>query len=210
MNVDEIKTQLQFALSKDLPGEFAHLKMAPMNRSLKPLPSDKKPRQSAVLVLIDGFGKTPCIVLIHRPTYQGVHSNQIALPGGKAEPEDANLLATAKRETLEEIGINPDQYEIIGELSTIYIPPSNFYVTPFIAISNQHLVFTPEEKEVSEIISFPISELLTSANKHEQLIKMSTGFQLKTMAYVFNNKTIWGATAMILSELEHLINLNKD
>jgi 8-oxo-dGTP pyrophosphatase MutT (NUDIX family) len=205
MNVNEIKKQLQFALSKELPGEFAHLKMAPLNRSLKPNLSEKKPRQSAVLILIDGLGETPSIVLIQRPTYQGVHSNQVALPGGKVEPEDENLLATAKRETHEEIGVTSDKYEIIGELSTIYIPPSNFYVAPFVAISNQHLIFTPEEKEVSEIIIFPISELLASTNKQEQLIKMSTGFQLKTMTYVFNHKTIWGATAMILSELEHMI-----
>jgi 8-oxo-dGTP pyrophosphatase MutT (NUDIX family) len=206
MNVNEIKKQLKFAFSKNLPGEFSHLKMAPMSRSLKPLPSDKKPRQSAVLILIDCFSKRPSIVLIQRPTYNGVHSNQIALPGGKMEAEDENLLATAKRETHEEIGITSDEYEIIGQLSTIYIPPSNFHVHPFVAITDKQLVFIPEKKEVSEIISLPINKLLASTSKQEQLIQMSTGFKLKTMTYVHNNKTIWGATAMILSELEHMLN----
>ena len=180
MNVTEIKTQLEFAISKELPGEKAHIKMAPMSRNLKPLPSVKKPKQSAVLILIDCFSKIPSIILIQRPIYQGVHSNQIALPGGKSELDDENLLATAKRETLEEIGIDAHQYEVIGQLSTIYVPPSNFYIAPFVAISDQPLTFIPEVKEVSEIISFPIANLLAATSKQKQQITMSTGFKLNT------------------------------
>ena len=206
MNVNEIKSTLQLSLSKDLPGEKAHLKMAPLSRKL--LPSNKVvPKQSAVLILIT-ITTTPAIVLIQRPTYNGVHSNQIALPGGKIEFSDNSLLDTAQRETLEEIGVNKNQYDVLGELSTIYIPPSNFYVTPFVAIANQTLHYTLEEKEVDEIIELPVNQLLNNNIKKEQVIPMSPGLNLKTMTYLHTGKTIWGATAMILSELEYLL-INK-
>lgn len=205
MNVNQIKTRLQLSFNKELPGEHAHKKMTPLNRSLQPLKTTV-PKQSAVLVLITTTTPTS-VVLIQRPKYNGVHSNQIALPGGKMEISDLSLLETAQRETQEEIGVKQQQYAVLGQLTTLYIPPSNFYVTPFVAIAKNSLTYTPEENEVAEIIEFPIVNLLSHQTKKEQLITMSTGYQLNTMSYLYEGRTIWGATAMILSELEHMLKM---
>ena len=74
------------------------------------------------------------LLLILRKTYKGVHSNQIAFPGGKFEPEDADLKYTALRETFEEVGVPLAAIHVIKALSPVYIPPSNFEVQPFVGV----------------------------------------------------------------------------
>lgn len=207
MNINKIKSILTTAFENPLPGVEAQLNMAPFSRSLTPDKNAKTPRQSAVLLLLSPFNNQICITLIQRPHYEGVHSNQIALPGGKKELSDLNLLHTAQRETEEEVGIPAHAYHVFGAMTRLYIPPSNFYVTPYVALATEPLNFVADQKEVAEIIQLPIQSLLHENIKKEQKLTMSTGFALKTNTYVFNENTIWGATAMILSEFESLLKL---
>ncbi|MFT6845458.1 MAG: 8-oxo-dGTP pyrophosphatase MutT (NUDIX family) [Flavobacteriales bacterium] len=208
MNIHQLKSTLMKALQQPLPGLDAQLKMAPSSRPLKPSPKGEKPRESAVLLLISEINKIWSITFIQRPIYEGVHSDQIAFPGGKKELTDTNLLQTAQRETEEEIGVTEDQYEILGALTPLYIPPSNFYVNPYIAISHSELTFVLDEREVASLIQIPIKDIISSEIKKEQLIRLSSGNQLTTNTYFMNGKTIWGATAMILSEFEALLSFS--
>ncbi len=134
-----------------------------------------------------------------------MHSKQIAFPGGKHEPQDQNLQQTAQRETHEEIGILPNEYEVIGQISPLYIPPSNFMVTPFLAFSTNNLTFVPDEKEVNSVIHIPLSEFNKNNFKQEKSVNLSNGMKIKTPTYCYKNFTIWGATAMMMSEFEHLL-----
>ena len=92
------------------------------------------------------------LVLMLRNKYKGVHSNQISLPGGKVDRLDKSLKDTALRETHEEIGLHKDDIDIVGDLSSVYIPPSNFNVYPFIGYINTTPIFHPDPKEVSLIL----------------------------------------------------------
>jgi len=166
----------------------------------------KSPRESAVLALIYPIQNAPHIVLIERPEYQGVHSKQIAFPGGAREPEDKTLEETALREAKEEVGVIPSDVLISKPLSPVYIPPSNFIVHPFIAFTPNRPRFTPQESEVAKIIEYPIEHLLDLSNRKR--VTVTAGLQntrIKTNAFVFSEHVIWGATGMMLNELRILI-----
>jgi 8-oxo-dGTP pyrophosphatase MutT (NUDIX family) len=158
-------------------------------------------RKSAVMAIIFQKNGQQYLILIKRASYYGTHSGQISFPGGKAEPEDIDLQHTAIRETLEEIGVSVSKNEIIHELQTIYIPPSNFLVYPFLAfLDKEPDSFKPDSREVDEIITLNINDL-----KQKPITKSSiTTFDNSTLtvpSYVFNNQIVWGATASILSEI---------
>ena len=119
----------------ELPGEEAQFSMAPFSRErIREIPKQNySPKLSAVLILLFPHNNSINTVLIQRPEYAGIHSGQIAFPGGKFEDDDIELSRTALRETSEEIGIITENIEIIGSLTDIYITPSNFLVRPFVA-----------------------------------------------------------------------------
>jgi 8-oxo-dGTP pyrophosphatase MutT (NUDIX family) len=128
---NSLKIALTKKLTQELPGEKAHLEAAPF-RSLRLEKEGVKARESAVLVLCYPKNKESYIVLIQRPEYDGAHSGQIALPGGKVEKTDTDIVHTALREANEEVGIVINDVEVVGQLTEIYIPVSNFKVTPVI------------------------------------------------------------------------------
>lgn len=204
------KEKLKQKLQQPLPGVTSHLKMAPRERAdeysglngLKPLV-----RKSAVLILLfpdNGKLKT---VFIKRSVYDGVHSGQISFPGGKYENTDKSFEVTALRETKEEIGVENDKIEIIGQLTDLYIPPSNFLVKVFVGYSAQQPVYIKDKKEVQSILEVDLDDLRDSRNITEKEF-YSTSRKLKVIApcYVINNIEIWGATAMIVTELIDLLN----
>ncbi len=176
--------------------------MAPITRlieleRLKPAGQAKK---SAVLILFyPDNGKTR-LILIKRALDRSVHSGQVSFPGGKQEKSDRNLEATALREAYEEIGIAPEAVTIIGMLSSIYIPPSNFEVFPFVG-------FVPEKPvlngniEVQRILEVEFAELRNPATRIEKPVFNRNGEEVLVPCYFIQNEIIWGATAMILSEL---------
>lgn len=200
-SIDELKQKLQ----QPLPGVKSHLKMAPKNRLEDLSTFNITPplvRKSAVLILLfpdNGKLKT---VFIKRSEYEGVHSGQISFPGGKFENTDSTFEATALRETNEEIGVEPDNIEIIGQLTDFYIPPSNFLVKVFVGYTTKKPEYIPDKKEVQSILEVDIDEFYDSNNIAEKEF-YSTSRKTAVFAphYLVNGLEIWGATAMILSEL---------
>lgn len=205
----EFTERLKVQLMNDLPGFDAHKIMSPANRInhkeyIKE--AEKNAKKSAVLITLFQEENLIKSVIIKRTDYKGIHSGQISFPGGKYEESDLTFENTAKRETLEEIGIEPDKIEIIGSLSNIYIPPSNFLVTPFIGFINEIPSFKPDPKEVDQIISFKLDILLS-----ERIIGVkkfttsSAGWKIDAPYFSIEGNEVWGATAMILSELKQII-----
>lgn len=193
-----IKT-IQQRLEKGLPGKQAHHRMIPESRHLFPNEVEK-PIPAAVLILLYPNREDRLeTILIKRPSYNGHHSAQVSFPGGKAEKTDQNLYGTALRESMEEVGINPDLIEFIGALSPLYIPVSRFVVHPFIAFAMYTPEFLIDKSEVDYLIPASIKDLLKAEVHYRNLIIQSKEFS--TPYFNVKNEMVWGATAMILSEL---------
>lgn len=197
----------------ELPAEDAHLKMAPLERIqlMKNLElSAKNPRIAAVMMLLYPKDGETHLVLIVRNAYNGVHSSQIAFPGGKYEISDADFRETALRETHEEVGISSEKIEIIKQFTPVYIPPSNFSVHPFLGISLQELSFYPDAREVADIIELPLSVFLNDEIIMEATLSTSYAENISVPAFNIQNHIVWGATAMILSELKEVLKITFD
>jgi 8-oxo-dGTP pyrophosphatase MutT (NUDIX family) len=194
--------QLKIQLNEPLPGQEAHLLMVPGERAFlqKNYPERPEPKKSAVLILLFPFQAGISTVLIERAIYVGVHSGQIAFPGGKAEETDPDLKYTALRETYEEVGVPIEQVEIIGNLTDVYINPSNYLVTPYVGYLPRTPDFSINEQEVQKIIRVDLldpGKVVRSTKK----ITHSSGLKIQTPFYSIDGFTIWGATAMMMSEL---------
>jgi 8-oxo-dGTP pyrophosphatase MutT (NUDIX family) len=198
---------LKGRLAKELPGEEAQFSMAPFSRErITEVPKEKYfPKMSAVLILLFPCNNSIHTVLIQRPEYSGVHSGQVAFPGGKFEEDDKELSRTALREASEEVGVNPKVVEIIGCLTDIYITPSNFLVRPFIAYSYELPSFIADVHEVQKIIQVDLFSLNDEKIKSVKSILHSNGVKAKTPYYEIEGLTIWGATAMMISELNVVV-----
>ncbi|MBP4141685.1 CoA pyrophosphatase [Flavobacterium sp. I-SCBP12n] len=192
-----------------LPAFEAHKKMAPLER-LKDLKNlDLKTadaRIAAVMMLFYPKQGIPHLVLIVRNSYKGVHSAQIAFPGGKYEIDDPDFAFTALRETQEEIGVLPAKIEIVKAFTQLYIPPSNFMVHPFLGISKEELTFIQEPSEVADIIELPLSVFLSESIVVNTNVKTSYSENINIPAFKIENHIVWGATAMMLSELKDVLN----
>jgi len=205
MNFNTFSNNLSLLKSKPLGGQSSQFKMVPklrLNFSEEDI-IKQNPKKAAVLALFypDKDNQTR-FILTERASYKGTHSSQISFPGGKKDISDVNLQQTALRETYEEIGVT--DINIIRELTTTYIPPSNFLVSPFLAIINQQPNFK-KNYEVATIIEVLVDDLLNDNNI--ALKKITTSYMRNTNVPYFklNNYTVWGATAMILSEIKDLI-----
>jgi 8-oxo-dGTP pyrophosphatase MutT (NUDIX family) len=191
-----------------LLGDQAHLKMVPVERILeveKFNNSSNNPRKAAVMMLIYPKNNTCHLALIVRNTYPGVHSAQIGFPGGKVELEDKSLTHTALRETHEEIGIHPEKIEVIKTFTAVFIPPSNFIVAPFLGISYSELEFIEQEEEVAGIIEFPLLDFLNEKTIVKKIMDTSYGNNIEVPTFKINEHYVWGATAMMMSELKEVL-----
>lgn len=163
-------------------------------------------KKAAVLALIVPINKHPHLVLIKRNSYNGVHSAQMAFPGGKPEKEDKDLKDTALRETWEEIGVNSQDVKLITHLSKVYIQPSNFLVTPYFGYCEKTPNFNLDVKEVSKLITINIFDLLNSNNLIKHHVQTSYSKNLiEVPAFLFEQEIIWGATAMMISEIKEIL-----
>lgn len=165
----------------------------------------KDAKVAAVLVLLNFQNNSIHIPLIKRPVYEGVHSGQMAFPGGKAEKFDKDIIDTALRETREEIGIQLPSRQIIGKMTSLFIPPSNVIVTPVLGTFARPLEYNIDPEEVAEVVEIGIDELQHPANLQMREITVMNKYKLDAPAYIVQGRTIWGATAMILSELLHIV-----
>lgn len=199
----QLKTKLEFPL----PGEEAQFELAHVQRE-HIIPNTEEAntyKPSAVLIFIyPNAHNEPTILLLERPTYNGHHSGQIGFPGGKAEPTDFNLEATALREFIEETGCSVIP-NFIGNLTPVYIPISKFMVQPYIAYLTEKPEFKPDEREVYQLIELNVNDLLNPELLKETIVTPTPTLRFKTPYFDVNEKIVWGATAMILNELKVLI-----
>lgn len=193
----------------ELPGEGFHLKMAPIERLLelkKQAREMKSAKQAAVLCLFypSSEGETR-FVLILRKTYKGVHSAQIGFPGGKVEPQDTSMEMTALRETQEEVGVPAQDVSVLKKLTEIYIPPSNFFVQPFMGIAKNTPEFVPQDSEVEALVEVPLREFLNDDILVDKLLKTSYAEEIKVPSFQLQGHVVWGATAMMLNEVREIL-----
>ena len=187
-------------LQKALPGESAQLLMAPTFRGN--FPDQGKAVRAAVLVLLYPAHNKIHLVFMKRNEYDGPHSGQVSFPGGAWEPDDLSLEQTAIRETREEIGVT-DSIQILGALTPLHIPVSNFMVSPFVGWTDDTPKFHPDRSEVQYLIEVSIRELLDPAIRDSETL-YHHGRPVEAPFYRVGKNKIWGATAMMLSEFLQL------
>lgn len=195
-------------VNQQLPALTAHAKMAPLERLPTLDPEYYKannPRRSAVMMLFYPKDEQAHLILIKRNAYEGIHSSQISFPGGKAEPEDGSLADTALRETFEEVGVDPADIDVVMPFTEIYIPPSNFLVSPFLGLSLNEPMFKPNPDEVVELIQLSLNVFLDDSIVVQADMQTSYAQKITVPAFKVNEHIVWGATAMILSELKETI-----
>lgn len=195
--------QLAEQLKKCLPGSISHLKMLPPGRLLELPINHSKYYESAVLVLLFPVGKDIRLCLIRRPASMKNHAGQIALPGGKREKDDKDLIHTALREAQEEIGVDPGDIRILGLLSSVYVQISDFLITPVIGWLDKEPEIKVDHSEVDEIIYISFGDIAGKVNLREREMDTITG-RIKVPGYEIDGCFIWGATAMILAELDDI------
>lgn len=203
----ELITNLKIKLQQPLPGEEAQFEMAHVGREKNIKPAEYKHyRPSAVLILLyPNEHNETILLLIERMTYNGYHSGQIALPGGKAEETDKDLEATALREFFEETGADA-MPEIIGRLTPVYIPVSKFSVQPFVASLPKRPNFSVNTREVQQLIEWPFTNFISAQTIKQTTIEPMPGLKLTTPYFDVQDKVLWGATAMIMNELRWVVN----
>lgn len=189
----------------DFDAPKAQLKMSPNPRGAvrRNLQYDTPPREAAVLVLV--YPHTPDelrLVLTRRTETLTKHSGQVSFPGGRRDEADASFAATALRETCEELGVcDAAQFQIMGTLYPCYIPPSHFMVQPVVAMLPFIPQFHPSPDEVAEVLTLSLVALLHPATKQHEYWQMQ-GHNVSVPYYAVQGHKVWGATAVMLSELE--------
>lgn len=209
---EEIKLELTIedvrrAMSRPLAGVEAQIKMAPQPRpgwspTFTPPPDC---RQGGVLILLYPRGGRLHFVLTRRTEIVRSHKGQISLPGGAREGGEP-LVQTALRETGEELGVFPDGTEVVGSLSSLYTPPSNYCIYPFVAHHPGTPTFHPDPIEVAEVLEVPLALLLDqSIRRVEYWPDSQFGTSRRIPFFDIRGHVVWGATAMVLSELATLL-----
>jgi 8-oxo-dGTP pyrophosphatase MutT (NUDIX family) len=181
----------------------AQLRMSPTPRGFNTAFADTPPRQAAVLVLL--YPHTPDdwhLILTRRPDSMRKHSGQVSFPGGSRDEADASFVATALRETCEELGIcDPANMTILGELNTCYIPPTNFEVHPIVGALPALPEMTVSADEVAEVLTLSLHGLLHPATLQHEMRDIM-GYSVSVPFYRVGEHKVWGATAVMLSEFE--------
>ncbi len=203
---DEFINALKEALAEPLPGADAQFVMASLDRAYYRFnPAELKGyREGAVCIFLSKKDGELFIPLIQRMPYQGIHSGQISLPGGKIDETDADFYESALRELHEEIGLSCRKDNVLGTLTDIYIPPSNFLVHPVVAFNTEAIDYNLNEREVASVLEFKLKDLMNDNIVSETTIDVR-GMKIKTPYFNVQGQILWGATAMILNEFKTLL-----
>ena len=193
-------------LLQPLPGGKIQLKMAPHLRKVYDI-APKNATIACVLILLFPKNEEWHFVLIQRmPHEKDRHSGQVSFPGGRLEESDISLEYGALREAEEEVGVDKNEIEILGRLTELYIPVSNFLVHPFVGFMEKTPEWTAQPSEVESILEIPLADLLDKEKRKKVDMKMRNNIILKDTPYFdFDGKVVWGATAMMLNELAWVV-----
>ncbi|PKL09285.1 MAG: CoA pyrophosphatase [Spirochaetae bacterium HGW-Spirochaetae-7] len=192
------------ALAGPLPGEPSRAAMQPgYRRDPSPETATSPWRKAAVLILLYADGGALRFPLMLRPAGNSVHSGQVSLPGGSREG-DESFEECAIRETIEELGVEPGSIRLVRALSPLKVPPSRFYVQPFVGLAESRLEFVPEVAEVAALYEPSLDELLDPGNRRSDLADFG-GRSWTIPYYRLAGQRVWGATAMVLAELEAML-----
>lgn len=201
-------SKLQQEFMTPLPGETVQFEMAHVKResvNWKTLDSNQYRVSAVLLCIFPNENNVPHFLLLERPTYDGHHSGQIALPGGKAELYDVNEEATAMREFKEETGCEESPI-IIGKCTPLFIPVSKFIVHPYVGYLNTKPTFNYDTHEVEQLLPCSIETLLNPNIVKKTTVNPMPNVAFKTPYFDIENKIVWGATAMILNEFKAVVN----
>lgn len=205
MLFDQTIDTLEKRLREPLPGIVSHRKYMHLSRLKHSLQVPDNVKSSAVLILLYPWMSHTYFPLILRPPYDGKHGGQMALPGGKAEPSDKNLIGTALREAQEEIGIKAIDVTVLGELTDIYIPVSNYIVRPVIGYMDYKPEFYPDVREVERIYHTDIEDIIRGGEIINREITIGNQ-QVTVPGFEVQDSWVWGATSLILSEFSDVLN----
>jgi len=199
--------QIKIEIGKDLPGVAEQNKLSPVKANSKYRTAPENHKKACVMGLIYPENNELHMAFIERTFSHpdDKHGGQISFPGGKLEEDDDTYLMGALREVEEEIGIPPDQITVMGQLTELYVFASNFLVYPFLGYMKYSPSFVPQVEEVASIISFPIEELLSKNIIETRDIKVRNHLMKDVPYYKLNEHVLWGATAMITSEIVELV-----
>jgi 8-oxo-dGTP pyrophosphatase MutT (NUDIX family) len=196
------------ALAQPAPGLPAQLHMSPPYRPGIIPREIVNPNHGGVLILLYPHEGRLYFVLMRRSEHElDRHRGQISLPGGRHELTDSDYRETALREAREELGIALDQVELLGTLSALYIPPSNFYIYPAVAYTPIRPQFRPDPGEVAELIEAPVAALLDPQTRitEEWSMPQFNGAKVMMPHYLIAGHKVWGATAMVLAEFAAML-----
>jgi len=207
MTFDELVRRLREKLLDPLPGDSAHAPMRalPLGDLTPKFDHSLPPKPGGVLILLyedeSGLVRFP---LIKRQEYAGAHSGQVSLPGGKAE-QGEDPIFTALRECEEEIGVDRNSLVVLGRLTNFFVIPSNFIITPVIAVADFIPAFKPDPYEVARVMSFSLYDLLRDDAIKQKEIEAAGRFRLMAPHFEIDGDIIWGATAMMLNEFRTVL-----
>lgn len=201
--IEKIRNRLRMPL----PGVEAQIRLAPLYRldELRQKPPEEAIPSGVLLVLYPNNSRLYSAAIL-RAEYNGVHSGQVSLPGGKREPSDRDIIETALRESFEEAGIDPETVEVLGRLTPLYINRSNYIIYPVVGYTGKRPEFRPDATEVQEIIEFRIADLLGPDKVIHRSLSFPNGFTFRVPGFELGSHFMWGATAMIVNEFLDVMN----
>ncbi|HEX6287579.1 MAG TPA: CoA pyrophosphatase [Herpetosiphonaceae bacterium] len=169
-------------------------------RPIAPPPGAPTPHQGAVLALLYPHDGEICLPLTVRNAALRKHSGEVSLPGGRFDEDDRELRRTALREAWEELAITPAAVTLWSTLTTVWIPVSNFQITPFVGWSDLRPEFTPATSEVAELIEVPLRTLIDPTIIRAEEWERN-GVRMHVPFFQVGEYKVWGATALVLAEL---------
>lgn len=204
--INDLASKLVQRLAYPLPGREAQFKMASSFRVPQDyVPDTKNAKISGVLIALYFDNNTLRTILMKRPDYKGPHSGQVSFPGGKREPADKDIVATALREAQEEVALASEHVQVIGQLSELYVPASNFLVHPVIGVLSTTPILTADNREVAHILLPDVTQFFNTEKVGIKAIQINEGLTIEAPFFDVEGHVVWGATAMILSELTQIL-----